>query len=598
MAVFDNLSVYWKFEEESGNFIDASGQGNDGVPTATPTRNTLGKVDRSVTFNGTTQWVSAANATELQAGANDISIAFWWKPASLPSVSGSADIVVSKNQGDPNAEYWVALSSAVQAFDHFAFAASPDGLVGSNVAVRSAVPVSAGTWYFVVCRFDSSAEEISISVNAETPVTADLGSNTIFAGVSAFRAGAFASGTLPADGEIDEVAMWKGKHLTTDEIATLYNSGAGRHVTEATEVVSTINPAGGGDYTSLSAWEADQQANISAANERHIAEVVEGNGGSVVIDGWTTDSDCYVEIRPQTGAAHSGAYEAGANARMDLGASGAEIREAHTRITNMQVDANAGVNCFNIVQNAALVNCLIDGCVFGPSGRLCVVTNGLSGKPHTIRNCVAHSMAQDGIEVGATGAAAVYNCTIHALTGAVALELISGGSLVENNNYLSAATAGNTYGGTGEGSISKGANTATSDTEAATAALDSIAFSTDNFVDPSNGDCHLTATSALLQQGARLASVFTNDVDGAGTRPVTAEQGGWDIGADQRTFFVPLPAPGETFLPHRPFRGGDGGPKLKSTDRSPSKFTVEPARLPQRSPRGPAHLLDWIGGGS
>ena len=65
----------------------------------------------------------------------------------------------------------------------------------------------------------------------------------------------------------------------------------------ATEIVHTIK-ASGGDYSSLSAWEAAQQRDLVSADEIAVAECygfVDTSGA--IIDGWTTDSTRYIEVR-------------------------------------------------------------------------------------------------------------------------------------------------------------------------------------------------------------------------------------------------------------------------------------------------------------
>ncbi|MDV7392798.1 hypothetical protein RZS08_15625, partial [Arthrospira platensis SPKY1] len=76
-----------------------------------------------------------------------------------------------------------------------------------------------------------------------------------------------------------------------------------------TEVISTIR-ASGGDYTTLSAWEAGEQRNLVTADEIAVAvcynDWPSGLNNSVTVAGWTTDATRYVKITVAEGHRHNG----------------------------------------------------------------------------------------------------------------------------------------------------------------------------------------------------------------------------------------------------------------------------------------------------
>ena len=79
----------------------------------------------------------------------------------------------------------------------------------------------------------------------------------------------------------------------------------------ATEDIKTIMPGGGGDYTSLNAWETGEQADLVAADRIAVAEVYSGGNAMTnaeinITTGWTMDSTRYAEIRAAVGEGHSG----------------------------------------------------------------------------------------------------------------------------------------------------------------------------------------------------------------------------------------------------------------------------------------------------
>jgi len=84
----------------------------------------------------------------------------------------------------------------------------------------------------------------------------------------------------------------------------------------ATEVVHSIRSSGG-DYTSLSAWEAAQQRDLVTADEIAVAELYndwagDGLEDACIVSGWTTSATNYIEIRAADGEAHDGTLNSGA----------------------------------------------------------------------------------------------------------------------------------------------------------------------------------------------------------------------------------------------------------------------------------------------
>src|SRR3990170_1219772 len=76
----------------------------------------------------------------------------------------------------------------------------------------------------------------------------------------------------------------------------------------ATTVTKTIKSSGG-DYTSLSAWEAGQQGNLVTADQIQVAECYSMLDTSIcVINGWTTDATRYIEIKTPVSERHDGKW--------------------------------------------------------------------------------------------------------------------------------------------------------------------------------------------------------------------------------------------------------------------------------------------------
>lgn len=139
----------------------------------------------------------------------------------------------------------------------------------------------------------------------------------------------------------------------------------------ATEIIHTIQSSGG-DYTSLSAWEAAQQRDLVAQDEIAIAECYAFEDTTPLeILGWTTDDTRYIEVRAAPGAEarlpwSTNAYRlvgASYNAVFDIG-------ERHVRVKNIQAEntrnnpAEGGARAFsNSILTEGTGSIVIDGCV-------------------------------------------------------------------------------------------------------------------------------------------------------------------------------------------------------------------------------------------
>lgn len=143
----------------------------------------------------------------------------------------------------------------------------------------------------------------------------------------------------------------------------------------------------------------------------------------------------------------------------------------------------------------------------------------------TIKDCEIYrtggAAAGSAIYINQYGTANIYNCTI---TGNWNYGINRADGTVVAKNCYSATTSGSSYNGT----ITQ-TTCASSDTTASGTALDSIAYSTDNFTNVTAGseDLHLTAASALKDVGTDLGT--DTDIDGQDRDTNTP----WDIGADE-----------------------------------------------------------------
>lgn len=276
----------------------------------------------------------------------------------------------------------------------------------------------------------------------------------------------------------------------------------------------------GGDYSSLSAWEAGEQANIVVADEirRAVCDPFTDTT-AVVVDGWTTDATRYAEVIPASGAEAgmpwrtSGAYILAVG-----GASQAlHIYSTYFRLGRIQVD-QTGTGPGVRMEATAANQIFADGTYArtasssspwqlegGAICRNCVGKNGFAVfRLHTgggyCDNCTAIAGSSVGFYTTATssGTCRVRNCLGYdSPTG----DFYSDGvALTGSNNASKDATA------PGSGSVT------------------SIA---DPFVNYASGDYHLAAATSPVNAGTSLSGDFSTDFDGV------TRSGTWDIGADE-----------------------------------------------------------------
>lgn len=215
MALIDSLISYWKLDEASGNALDAHST-NELTETSGTIAAATGKVGGARDFEMLdTEYFTRADNAALSTGDIDFSLACWINPE-----SSATSAILGKWQWDGSGEHeWVLWLNSMTP----TFSVSTNGTSIAASAVWGS-GLSTATWYFIVIWHDSVNNQIGISVNAGTPVTASH-SGGVRDGTHAFDIGGSNNASF-YDGLIDEVGFWK-KVLTSDERTLLYNGGNG-----------------------------------------------------------------------------------------------------------------------------------------------------------------------------------------------------------------------------------------------------------------------------------------------------------------------------------------------------------------------------------
>jgi cytoskeletal protein CcmA (bactofilin family) len=313
------------------------------------------------------------------------------------------------------------------------------------------------------------------------------------------------------------------------------------------EIIKTIKSSGGGDYTSLAAWEAGEQGDLVAAGNIAIAECYNmEDTTAVVVAGWTTNSSNYIIIRGVASdktSSNTGKWST-QRYRLVTTASGSEnpsinllvgyvkIHDLQIKITSGNNSNSGGVLLRSGCINAEISRCIIIQATASPGG---YYSDGIqmyyTGQSTTLYaiNCIIYGFAGSynyGIDMdgSSNGTTYAYSCTF--IKNYCGLARVSG-TVVAKNCYSGGNTNGD-YSGT----ITM-TTCASSDTTGSTG-LQSIAVSTSNFINVTadSEDYHLTSGSALKDVGTNTSGDsaplnFTSDIDG------NTRSGTWDVGADE-----------------------------------------------------------------
>ncbi|MEK7542876.1 MAG: LamG domain-containing protein [Patescibacteria group bacterium] len=224
---FENGIVgYWHFDEGvATTTYDASGQGNNGTATNSPTwlSGSNCKAGGCLSFvGGSSQYVTIGDPTggELDFGsATDFSIAGWFKRAS--GISG-IEIIVSKRDGvaSTNAGYEIGLRSTGNLYARIA-----DGTT-EVLTADDGISEADGSWHFFAVTFDRDGNVTRyVDGSAYGATIAESSVNSINNSIS-FKIGSRTNGISETDspitGSIDEVRIYN-RTLTAAEVLSIYN---------------------------------------------------------------------------------------------------------------------------------------------------------------------------------------------------------------------------------------------------------------------------------------------------------------------------------------------------------------------------------------
>jgi hypothetical protein len=295
--------------------------------------------------------------------------------------------------------------------------------------------------------------------------------------------------------------------------------------------VKTIKPAGGGDYTTLQAWEdwADGEANADQWAECYTG----GDLGGLTIASWTAtpDADNYPRIYAADGEEHGGDKTAGAY----FSGAGLSVATNYTQVVGLRGDGKI----FNGTSGSFLLfeRCLSHDHV--SVGFYMPRTFPGANATITIRNCLCIDVAT-GFQLGTKDALGgiitlnvynntAYNCSAYGFqlqnknfsAGGATINLENNIAMGCGDDFILSDTGG-------DGVITSNNNLSDDDTADDFGGTGHVVNQTDTdvFTDPASDDYSLKDGSAAADAGKTIAAV-TDDIIGT-ARP---QGDAYDIGA-------------------------------------------------------------------
>lgn len=318
-----------------------------------------------------------------------------------------------------------------------------------------------------------------------------------------------------------------------------------------TTVTKTVKSSGG-DYTSLTGWEAGQQADLTVADQIQQAEVYafHDTAGVCAINGWTTSSTQYIRVYTPSTERHTGKWDTTKYYLDVTDTDGIEVSEDFTRLEGLQVlvqGYTAGFkgafvcnNAFGATSDVRTSACIAKGSWNGANYNLhgFLALDDNSRVNWTIWNSVAWHFQNDGDTSSSaiargfksgfntSGGMICYNCTAYLCATGFDSDATKRMKAV---NCLSACDQGNSNFVDFTGSFFTGTDFNAAH-DATTTGANSRNSQTFTFVDATNGDFHLGSGDTGAKDFGTTdpgSGLFSDDIDGV------TRTGSWDIGADE-----------------------------------------------------------------
>lgn len=230
MALVDNLVSYWAMDESSdgsGAVTRVDSHASNDLTDTNTTASGTGIISNGADFetsNNEVLSISDASQTGLDL-TGDLSISMWVSFESL--LSSSTDrFVIGKWGSAGNRGYALALYNNAGTYQMEWLISNNGTTISAGTPNLPAAPTTNQLYHWVLV-YDASAGTTDYWVDNSSLTQTTGMHNSINNNAIDFQIGGMAAVASPRhDGIIDEVGIWN-RTLTTDEVAELYNSGAG-----------------------------------------------------------------------------------------------------------------------------------------------------------------------------------------------------------------------------------------------------------------------------------------------------------------------------------------------------------------------------------
>lgn len=216
-ALTDNLVSYWKLDESSGNATDAHGSNTLTNNGTTPY--VAAKINNGADFGTPSDSRSLTSSSASLYVSDSFSFSFWVKAV---SVDGTNPGLINRGRNsDGGYQIWRGQTGLVA----IRYANSSNT---GNVLKAFATSISDGSNFkHIVIVFRVAAGEVDMYIDGTLSETLTGFATTIRNAATGFEIMGNQSGDLGyGNGVMDEVGFWD-KALTSTEVTSLYNGGAG-----------------------------------------------------------------------------------------------------------------------------------------------------------------------------------------------------------------------------------------------------------------------------------------------------------------------------------------------------------------------------------
>lgn len=231
MSITDNIVAYWKMNEAStaaGAITRADSTVNAHNLTDNNTiASAAGIIGRGASLvSANSEYFTAADSADWAFGTGDFTVSYWVKYTTLDINNNN---IILGQYADANNRLVIGVRANGASDQQMLFLCVIGGVTVASYHTTDGTGgvFATGSWYHVVVRRTTTVMTVHIngSNHAWQELTAPATSS--FGNIAgSVYIGQDGAGTSPVNGVVDEMGVWT-RAISTGEIATLYNAGAG-----------------------------------------------------------------------------------------------------------------------------------------------------------------------------------------------------------------------------------------------------------------------------------------------------------------------------------------------------------------------------------